>query len=107
MAENLEKKSIWKHEHPLYEWIALFVTVIIILVMSGWIYLSYFDIPEQDMTIWTTHKSSTTSTTKTTSEAADTSDIDNIIKDNDTATNGVDSSDYNSNDITDTQLGVN
>jgi len=81
MADQ-KKTPIHKHSHPAYSWIALIVSVVMILGVAGWYYLTISDGYNDDL-VYTVEcltgppkQTSATSTTEPVDITTETSSID-------------------------------
>ncbi len=108
-----EVTPLHKHEHPVYQWIALFASVAIILSLAGWYALTYQASVEDDALAAvesaysaTLHKSAKTtkSTTATTSTTG--SEIDAQVSAINGEINSVSSDDFSENKLDNTSLGL-
>lgn len=105
MATKNEKTPLHKHTHPAYAWIALVFSVLVIMSVAGWYYLTYQDSLNNDV-IETVKE--TTTTTKDTSSTMVTSpiDIDSEITTIQEQVDSVVDTDYESTQLDDTILGI-
>ena len=101
-----EKKTpLHKHEHPLYAWIALIVSVFVIFGVSGWYYLTYQDGLNNEVieTVKeTTEVTKDTSSTKVTSPV----DINSEITTLQQQVDSVSETNYDSTQLDNTILGI-
>ncbi len=109
----VENTPLHKHEHPLYQWIALFASVAIILALAGWYALTYQSTVEDDALATvesaysaTLHKGTKTTTATTTTASTTGAEIDAQVSAINNETNSVSSDDFSDNKLDNTALGL-
>jgi hypothetical protein len=99
------KTPIHKHEHPVYGWIALVISIIAVLGIAGWCYLAISDGYNDDL-VYTVQGLSTptveTSATSITEDVDVVTEVDAI----DSEITGVIESDFDDTQLDDTILGI-
>lgn len=103
MAENT---SILKHEHPLYQWIALVAAVALVFALAGWAILA-----NQDASDAVIVGSAQATDTQTSTEKADVASknakvIDNEVTAINKEINSVSSDDFSDTKLDNTSLGL-
>ena len=109
MAEE-DKKSVMKHEHPLYPWLALVFSVIVIFGVAGWYILAYQSTVDDDslVAIRATYqpiKGENNGTAEATASDQAT-DIQGEVDKIDVTANGVSESSIDTAQLDNTNLGV-
>jgi hypothetical protein len=98
-----KKLPLHKHTHPAYSWIALMVTVTIILVVAGWYYLTYQDgLNEEVITSIKTSQNTEVSSNSTETPV----DIDKEIFEIQEEIDAVSDTDFSDAQLDDTILGI-
>lgn len=105
------KSPLHQHEHPIYPWIALFVSLFVILGLAGWYYLVNLDTlnAEIDSVVknsFSTTKSSTTTSSTSTTTSVDQATVEQTITAVEKQIDGASNSDFADDTLNDSTIGV-
>jgi len=98
------KTPIHKHAHPAYSWLALLVSVLVILAVAGWYYITVSDSYNDDLVY--TVKEMTIPTKGTSATNTSRTDVNAAVTDIDAEVNGVSDTDFSDTQLDNTILGI-